>query len=146
MEFGLDKAIATDTVDDFSQQVHENTNGNGADVILDLVGAKYFAQNLRSLAMKGRMMLVGLTSGSTADFDMSVALYKRARIIGTVLRPRSVEEKADAVHRFADEVLPLFSGGKLKPTVDKIFSCEEAALAYRRLASNETFGKVLITF
>jgi len=145
-EFGLDFAIPIGEDSDFAAIVKDKTAGQGANLIIDLVGASYFRANLDSLAVKGRLILVGLTGGAAAEFNLSIALQKRLRIIGTVLRGRSVEEKAEAVSKFAKEVLPLFESGKVKPNVDKIFRFEEVETAHTYLESNESFGKVILEF
>ncbi len=143
-QLGLDVAITTGEKIDFAEEVKHATNGRGVDVILDLVGAAYFQQDLASLNLKGRLLLVGLTSGATAEFDLRVALQKRLTIIGTVLRPRSVEEKAAAVEKFADEVVPLFENGTIKPNLDRVFPLKDVREAYQYLASNKSFGKVVL--
>lgn len=145
-EFGLDVGILTDKEIKFAEQIADITEGKGADVILDLVGASYFEQNLASLAQKGRLMLVGLTSGRTAEFNLGLALQKRANIIGTVLRARVTEEKAAATHRFADEVVPLIASGIIRPNLDRGFTAEYVIDAYKYLESNESFGKVVLEF
>ena len=98
-EFGLDLALLT-REPAFADAVKQ-ASGSGANVILDLVGGDYFPENLESLAVKGRMILVGLTAGRKSEIDLGMALYKRARIIGTVLRARTTEEKAAATAAFA---------------------------------------------
>ena len=143
-EFGLDEAIATSDEIDFAEKIRELTNEKGVDVILDLVGAAYFQQNLTSLNLKGRLILVGLTSGSKAEFDLGMALRKRLRITGTVLRSRTNVGKAQALTKFTDEVIPLFENGAVKPNLDCVFPLEEVREAYKYLASNESFGKVVI--
>ena len=143
--FGLDLAIATPEPV-FAEAVLEKTGGRGVDVILDLVGAAYFEQNLASLATKGRLILVGLTSGRTAEFNLGMALQKRATIIGTTLRGRSNAEKADATQCFADDVLPLLSSGTVVPNVDRVYPIEDVVAAYNYLKSNESFGKVILEF
>lgn len=145
-EFGLDEAILTGESAEFAQILKTKTGGRGVDVILDLVGAAYFRENLDSLAAKGRLMLVGLTSGTLADIDLTVALHKRLQIIGTVLRGRSVEEKADATRRFCEEVVPLLSNGKVRPNIDKIYPATSVGEAHVYLESNNSFGKVVLEF
>jgi NADPH:quinone reductase-like Zn-dependent oxidoreductase len=115
-------------------------------VILDLVGAKYLAANLETLALKGRLILVGLTSGTTAEIDLGMALAKRARIFGTVLRSRSTPEKAEATAKFVEDVLPLIENKLIVPNVDKIFRIEEIQKAHEYLESNKSFGKVVLEF
>lgn len=145
-EFGLDAAISTGDGAEFSELAREKTYEKGVDVILDLVGAAYFSENLASLAAKGRVVLVGLTSGSIAEFDLRTALQKRATIIGTVLRGRSVEEKAAATAKFAAEVIPLFKNGTVRPNLDRVFAATDVIEAYKYLESNESFGKVVLEF
>ena len=145
-EFGLDLGITAGKEPDFSKQVMEATGGRGANVICDLVGASYFKENLASAALKGRIILVGLTGGATAEFDLGMALSKRLTIRGTVLRARSIEEKTAATKAFADFALPLFENGTIRATVDKAFPAEDVRAAYRYLASNASFGKVVLEF
>jgi len=145
-QFGLDKAIETGSKVSFSEAVLSVTDGHGADVILDLVGAAFFSENLKSLATKGRLVLVGLTSGRNTEFDIGAALYKRARIIGTTLRGRSIEEKADATKRFAADVIPLLGNGNVIPNIDRVYPATDVVAAHRYLESNESFGKVVLEF
>jgi putative PIG3 family NAD(P)H quinone oxidoreductase len=145
-EFGLDVGISTGDGPDFAATTNELTNGKGVDVILDLVGAGYFEQNLASLALKGRLILVGMTSGRTAEFNMGLALQKRLTIIGTMLRGRPTHEKAEATRRFAVDVVPLLASGKVRPNVDRAFPAAEVIAAYKYLESNESFGKVILEF
>ena len=151
-EFGLDSGIEAESeaVKDnpkiFAELIEHFTGGKGVNVILDLVGASYFAANLESLALKGRLILVGLVSGRTSEFNLGMALSKRLQIIGTVLRPRSTEEKAEATAKFIEDVLPLLESGKVKPNIDKIFPMEEIQKAHEYVESNESFGKVVLEF
>lgn len=145
-KFGLDEAINTSEVENFAEFIKEKTGGKGVDVILDLVGASYFERNLESLLLKGRLMLVGLVGGRTAEFNLSLALTKRLKITGTVLRSRSTKEKTEATAKFIAEVLPLLESGKVKPNIDKIFLVEEIRKAHEYVESNESFGKVVLEF
>lgn len=151
-KFGLDSGIVTETEavrnnpKIFAELIEHFTDGKGVDVILDLVGATYFAANLESLALKGRLILVGLVGGAKAEFDLRTALSKRLQITGTVLRSRSAQEKAEATAKFAEDVLPLLESVKVIPNVDKIFPFEEIQKAHEYLESNESFGKVVLEF
>jgi putative PIG3 family NAD(P)H quinone oxidoreductase len=145
LDFGLDETITT-TEPIFSEKVVTSTDGKGVDVILDLVGGAYFQENLRSLAIKGRLILVGLTSGRSAEIDLGIILQKRAAIIGTVLRPRASEEKAAATHDFEKMVVPLLESGRIRPNLDRVFPAAGVVAAYEYLASNASFGKVAIEF
>ena len=143
--FGLDLGIATPEPI-FAEQVLKKTDRRGVDVILDLVGAAYFEQNLASLATKGRLILVGLTSGRTAEFNLGMALQKRASIIGTMLRGRPNTEMAEATRLFAAEVVPLLANGAIVPNVDRVYPISKVIEAYNYLKSNESFGKVVLEF
>jgi len=151
-ELGLDFGIATSGIsfDDnpkiFAELIQHLNGGKGVDVILDLVGAAYFQANLESLNLKGRIILVGTTSGSKAEINFSQVMSKRLKVIGTVLRSRPTEEKAEATRKFVDEVVPLFESGMLKANIDKIFKIEEVTAAHEYLESNASFGKVVLEF
>jgi putative PIG3 family NAD(P)H quinone oxidoreductase len=145
LEFGLDHPIFPSD-GKFDEQALDASNGAGVDVILDLVGAPYFEQNLHTLKTKGRLMLVGLTAGRTAEFDLGIALHKRLAIIGTALLSRDLEEKSRAVSKFRDEVVPLLANGRMRPNVDRVFGLDEVRAAHEYLASNESFGKVILEF
>ena len=144
-DLGLDVPLLT-VEPIFADAVMDDTDRAGANIILDLVGGPYFPESLNALAVKGRMILVGLTAGRSANFELGKALFKRATIIGTVLRGRSTEEKATAVQKFVDEVIPLLASGAVKPNVDRVFPAAEVAEAHRYLESNESFGKVIQEF
>jgi putative PIG3 family NAD(P)H quinone oxidoreductase len=144
--FKLDYALQVGDPVYFAEAVMAKTNGNGVDIVLDLVGSRYFDENLRSLAVKGRIALVGLTSGRKTEFDMGIALSKRLTISGTTLRFRPLEEKAAAMRVFASDVLPLLSDGRVRPNVDRVFTASEVRAAHAYLESNESFGKVILTF
>jgi NADPH:quinone reductase len=139
-DFGLDVGILVGEEAKFADVA------NGIDVVLDLVGAKYFGENLNCLALKGRMILVGLTSGTKADFDLGIALRKRLKIIGTVLRSRTGEEKAEAAANFSRDVLPLIDARRLVANLDKVFDVSNIREAHKYLESNESFGKVVLEF
>lgn len=151
-QFGLDSGIEADaeTITNnpkiFAELIRQVTGGKGVDVILDLVGASYFAANLESLALKGRLILVGLVGGRTTEFDLGTALTKRLQITGTVLRSRPTDEKTEATRKFIEDVLPLLESGKVKPNIDKIFPVEEIRKAHEYVESNKSFGKVVAEF
>lgn len=144
--FGLDEGIVTGDRPEFSEIVNGRTGGEGVDVVLDLVGGRYIEENLKSLALKGRLMLVGLTAGSKAEFDLGMVLRKRSKIIGTVLRGRPFEEKAEVTRVFAAEVVPLLASGAVGANVDRVFPFTEVREANEYLESNESFGKVVLEF
>lgn len=141
---GVDGGIEVSDVRELSSRVKE-IEPAGVDVILDLVGGAYFGENLRCLAAKGRLILVGLTAGRRAEFDLGIALTKRLRIIGTVLRSRTADEKAEAVAAFVRDVVPLLGSGEVVPNLDRVFPASEIGAAHEYLASNASFGKVVVT-
>ena len=125
--------------------VKQWSGGPGVDVVLDLVGGAYFDANLRVLAVKGRMIHVGTTSGSKATFDLGVVMSKRLTLSGTVLRARSVEEKATVTRLFAKHVVPLLANGSVKPVIDRTYQLVQVIEAHARMESNENFGKIVLT-
>jgi putative PIG3 family NAD(P)H quinone oxidoreductase len=143
-EFGLDEAIAVADETNFADIIKKKNEGRGVDVILDLVGAKYFQANLESLNLKGRLILVGTTGGAKAELNYGAVMSKRLKIIGTVLRSRPTAEKAEATRKFAAEVVPLLESGKIKANIDKIFKLEQIREAHEYLESNASFGKVVL--
>lgn len=150
-ELGLWQAIwindeKGEKIEHLAEVLKDATNGKGVDVVLDLVGAKYFQANVESLALKGRIVFVGTTSGAKTEFNISQIMGKRARLIGTVLRSRPTIEKAEATRKFIEEVVPLFEKSVLKPNIDRIFKMEEIQQAHEYLESNESFGKVILEF
>lgn len=142
---GLDGAfVVRDDPPAFVDVVREWTEGKGVNVILDLVGAGYLEANLKSLALKGRMMLVGTTSGARAPLDFSLMLGKRLNLRGTVLRARSDEEKGLVTQRFATEVVPLLVSGTVRPVVDRIYTLDQVGEAHSRMEANANFGKIVL--
>lgn len=144
VDFGLDVSITAGAKPKFAETVMEHTGAVGANVILDLVGAAYFAENIASIAVKGRLMVVGLTSGAETEINLGTLLRKRVKITGTVLRSRSPAEKAEAVRQFVDEVIPLFVSGKIVPNVDRVFALADISAAHKYMESNTSFGKIVI--
>ena len=143
--YGLDEAIAVgDDPAAFARAVAELTGGAGVAVILDLVGGPYLQANLEALALRGRLLLVGTTAGASAALNFGVVMAKRLRIIGTVLRARSIEEKAAATRRFAAHVVPLLEREAVRPVIDKVYSLDEVRAAHERLESNASFGKIVL--
>lgn len=144
LAFGLDESIVVGAPPAFADEVLTRTNGRGVDVILDLVGGAYFEENLKALALRGRLMLVGLTSGAKSEFNLGIALSKRLTLTGTVLRSRSLEEKAEATREFAKQVVPLLADREIVPNVDRVFDLHDVRAAHEYLESNESFGKVVL--
>ena len=144
---GLDVAITvSDSPQQFVERVRELTDNAGVDVVLDLVGGAYFPANLQALATRGRIVCVGTTAGRKSEVDLGLVLRKRATIVGTVLRPRSIEEKTEVTRRFVAHVLPLISRGLVRPIVDRVYPVGEVAAAHEYLESNRSCGKVVLDF
>jgi NADPH:quinone reductase len=147
LNLGLDKSVAVGGQSaNFVEAVKKWTNGAGVDVILDLVGGDYLAANLEALALRGRLICVGAMAGAESEIDLGLLLRKRATIIGTMLRGRSIEEKAEAMRLFASSVLPLVSRGAIRPVIDRVYPANEIRHAHERMESNASFGKIVLTF
>jgi len=143
--YGLDEAcVVKDDPQAFAVAARAWTGGAGVELILDLVGAGYLAANLDALGVRGRLLLVGTLGGASAPLDYRQVMGKRLRLVGTVLRARSAEEKARATRLFAAHVLPLLARGTLRPVVDSVYDLRDIRAAHERLESNETFGKIVI--
>jgi NADPH2:quinone reductase len=130
----------------FARRVAEATDGRGADVVLELLGAPHFEDDLEALALRGRVVVVGVGGGHEATIQLRKLMQKRAVVRGTVLRPRPLEEKAAAVRAFEREVIPALEDGRMRPLVDSVFPAVEVTDAFDRLAGSGKVGKVLIEF
>lgn len=144
-ELGLVHAIHAASPPEFSDAV-KAVNGRGCDVVLDLVGGDYFAETLHACAPRARWMLVGLLAGWEAALPMPLFLNKRLTLIGTMLRSRTLDEKIAVAQAFERQMLPLFADGRLKPVVDAIVPMNELQRGAERMSSNESFGKVVLTW
>lgn len=131
--------------EEFSSKVLEWTGGQGVDVILDLVGAPYFEQNLACVKTGGRILLVGLSGGAKAEVNFRSLLNKRVTVMGSTLRARSLEERVHLTQDFIKEELPNF-GGALKPILCKEFPAQAAIEAHRFLESQKNIGKVVLSW
>ncbi|MBM0233624.1 NAD(P)H-quinone oxidoreductase [Micromonospora sp. STR1_7] len=129
---------------DFVEEVRRATDGHGADVILDIMGASYLGRNVTSLATNGRLVVIGMQGGRKAELDLGALLTKRASVAATALRSRPLAEKAEIVRGVRDEVWPLVEAGTVRPVVDRRLPMTEAADAHRLVESNDHFGKVLL--
>jgi NADPH:quinone reductase-like Zn-dependent oxidoreductase len=143
LELGADAAIDY-TTSDFVEEARAVTGGLGPDVVLDVVGGDYIERNLQAVAVKGRIVQVGLMAGGGTSVNFGLLLPKRVSLIGTVLRARPIEEKIALTRRFAAEVLPLFENGGLRPVIDSRYGLERIADAHRHMESNANVGKILV--
>ncbi|MDQ6873081.1 MAG: NAD(P)H-quinone oxidoreductase [Gemmatimonadota bacterium] len=131
---------------DWAAQVEEAIGVERVHAVLDLVGGNYLEGNLRVLTSRGRIVVVGLTAGASAPFNMGVLLRKRLTIVGTMLRGRPIEEKIALARDFSERIAQFFDTGWLKPVVDRVLPFEEIRAAHELMASNETFGKIVLAW
>jgi putative PIG3 family NAD(P)H quinone oxidoreductase len=139
-QLGLDVGIVTGT-DGFRAQLREPV-----DVILDILGAPAFADNLAVLAPRGRLVLLGFLQGASGELDLDPILRKRLEVIGTVMRTRNHAERTALVRDFASQVLPALGEGRLLPVVDQVLPMSRVREAHELLAANRTFGKIVLTW
>ncbi len=131
-------------VETFQARVSDWTGGDGFDVILDPVGAQYLQDNLASLNLDGRLVLIGLMGGVATEINLGILLMKRLRVIGSTLRARSIAAKAQVMDGLQRDVWPKFADGTIQPIIDEIIPMPDAGRAHALVAGNETFGKVLL--
>ncbi len=116
----------------------------GADVILDPVGASYLAENLEALTLNGRLVLIGLMGGSRSEIDLAKLMMKRLRVVGSTLRARPLEEKASIMAELSQYVWPKISQGEIVPIIQQVFPIQSASAAHELMASDVTIGKVVL--
>lgn len=151
---GPDKAercreLGADVVIDYRSEdfvaVTGAATGNGVDVILDIMGAKYLRQNVEALAFDGRLVVIGLQGGGSAELDLGTLLSKRAAVHAATLRGRPAEQKAAICTAVTEGLWPLVDSGAVRPVVDSVFPMDSAGDAHRRMDSSQHMGKVLLT-
>lgn len=130
---------------DFVEEVRAATDGHGADVVLDLMGARYLPRNVDLLATSGRLVVIGLMGGRKGELDLGKLLSKRAAVIATSLRARPAAEKAAIVAAVREHVWPLVEDGAVRPIVQGTHPLERAADAHRELEASGHIGKILLT-
>ncbi len=140
---GVDRVIDYRN-EDFAEAVLDFSGGAGADVILDHIGAPYLERNMKALGIGGRLSLIGIMGGAEATINLGRLLVKRQHIIGSVLRPRPVAEKAAIVAEFGRVVMPLFAERRIVPLIDRVLPLEEAAEAHRVMEDSAHFGKIVL--
>lgn len=143
VELGADAGIDYRS-EDFVARTRALTNDHGADVIVDVMGASYLERNLAAIADDGRIVVVGLQGGIRAEIDLNALMRKRGAVIGTVLRARPKEQKAEIVAAAAREVMPGFEDGSLRPVVDRVLDLADAAEAHRVMEAGGAFGKIVL--
>jgi putative PIG3 family NAD(P)H quinone oxidoreductase len=144
-ELGADAAINY-KLGPFQPEVLKVTEEKGVNLILDFVGASYWEQNISSLAIDGKLILISALSGSRVEHVNLADIYsKRITVIGTLLSPRSLSYKIRLTRDFAENALPLFRQGRLKPVIDRIYPLAEVQEAHRRMEENKNIGKIVLT-
>jgi len=130
--------------DDFAEVVRAATDGHGADVILDNIGAKYLAPNVKLLAENGRLVVIGLQGGRSGEIDLGAMLAKRCALIATTLRGRPAAEKATIVAAVREHVWPLVADGRVRPVVHARYPLAEAAQAHLEMEASTHVGKLVL--
>lgn len=143
LELGAERAIEYRD-EDFVAATREATAGRGADVILDMLGGSYVARDLAALAPEGRLVLIALQGGATAEVSLLPLLHHRLTITGSTLRPRSVAEKGRIARALRENVWPLLESGRVRPLIDSSFPLAQAAAAHRRMESGVHIGKIVL--
>ncbi len=142
-EQGLDHGILVRD-GKFAEQVNDITGGAGVNLVLDLVGGDYVAEDLHCMEEKGRIIVVGLVAGLHCEFDLGLLLRKRVSIRGTTLRRRPLDEKIQVAKVLQNQIVPLFEKNRLKPVIDKILPLASASEAHEYMGNNQNYGKIVL--
>ncbi|MDT0447380.1 NAD(P)H-quinone oxidoreductase [Streptomyces johnsoniae] len=139
------RELGADVLINYREQDFAEELSGGADVILDIVGAKYLARNVRALAPGGRLVIIGFQGGVRAEFDLRQLLARRASVSAASLRARPPKEKAEIVAQVRAHVWPMLADGRVRPVVDRRLPLSEAAQAHRAMEAGEHVGKIVLT-
>src|SRR5215470_2562105 len=131
--------------ENFADAVLKLTDGKGVDIIIDHVGASQFQDNMRCMALRGRLVSVGRLGGNNSEINLDFLALRRLQLIGVTFRTRTLEERAEIAKCFSADVLPALADGRLRPVLDREFPLKEALAAQEYLASNAQLGKVTLT-
>jgi putative PIG3 family NAD(P)H quinone oxidoreductase len=142
-ELGADAGINY-ALEDFVTRTRELTDGHGADVVLDIMGASYLGRNLDVVATDGRVVVIGMQGGTHADIDLGVMMRRRVSLISTALRARPAAQKAAIVAAFMAEVVPRLTIGTVRPVIDRVLPLEAAGEAHRLMEAGDAVGKILL--
>jgi putative PIG3 family NAD(P)H quinone oxidoreductase len=144
LELGANQAVNYKS-QNFQEEVISYTNKNGVDIILDFIGAPYFHQNLNSLNINGRLILIGTMGGvKVPEVNLLPLLMKRISIIGSTLRSQNLEQKVYLTDQFKQTILPLFKNRNVKPVIDSVWSWHEVNEAHHRMEQNLNTGKIVL--
>ena len=130
--------------ENFADAVAKWTDNNGVQVILDPVGANYLEDNMKSLTLEGRLVMIGLMGGAKTSINLGLLMMKRLRIIGSTLRAQPIPKKTEIMNNLNENIWPLLESGDIKPIIDTVIPIEEVDKAHKLMESNQTFGKVIL--
>ncbi len=130
--------------EDFAERILADTNGEGVDVILDMVGAAYLERNLRLLKLRGRLVFISMLSGGKTEINLGTLMGRRLRLIGSVLRSRSLAEKVEIKERFMERFWSRLEDGSIQPIIDSVYPIEQANQAQQYMADNQNTGKIIL--
>ena len=130
--------------ENFAEAIAKWTDNNGVQVILDPVGGNYLEDNMKSLTLEGRLVMIGLMGGAKASINLGLLMMKRLRIIGSTLRAQPIPKKTEIMNNLNENIWPLLESGDIKPIIDTVIPIEEVDKAHELMESNQTFGKVIL--
>ena len=142
-ELGAERAINYRD-EDFVAVVKESTGGEGVDVVLDMIGGSYLQRNLAALRPEGRLAQIAVQEASKSQIDLFALMRKRLSIVGSTLRPQSVESKARIAAALEEQVWPLIESGRVRPVIDSRLPLDRAAAAHARMEAGQHIGKILL--
>jgi NADPH2:quinone reductase len=145
LALGADHAINYKT-SDFVEEIKKRTNGQGVNVILDMVAGSYVSREVECLAEDGRLVIIAVQGGIKAEINAGLVLRRRLTITGSTLRPRSLEFKAAIARALKSKVWPLIASGAIKPVIHSVFAAGDAAKAHALMESNQHIGKIVLTW
>ena len=143
MELGAEGGTVRNE-ENFADAVAKWTDNNGVHVILDPVGANYLEDNMKSLTLEGRLVMIGLMGGAKTSINLGLLMMKRLRIIGSTLRAQPIPKKTEIMNNLNENIWPLLESGDIKPIIDTVIPIEEVDKAHELMESNQTFGKVIL--
>lgn len=143
-ELGANLVINYKENPDFSPIIKEYTSKQGVNMILDHVGTKYLEPNIKSLGYEGRLVVIGVISGIKAELNLALMMVKRQRIIGSVLRSRPVDNKAEIVSEFRRRAMPRFADRSVVPIIEKVFALDDIKQAHGMMEKDQHFGKIVL--
>jgi putative PIG3 family NAD(P)H quinone oxidoreductase len=144
IDLGADAAINYKS-EDFVERIKALTDGQGVNLILDIVGGDYLPRNLKCMAVDGRLVQIALQHGPKVEMNLLPVMLKRLTITGSTLRPRSIEEKSQIADALRDQVWPLLDRAAVRPLIHATFALGEAAAAHRMMELSQHIGKIVLT-